>query len=746
MTPKNQEPTLASLSHAIAAMLLLGFVLAVRASAQVVGATMSGTVVDTSGAVVPGVAIYMKNIATGAVTSAVTNAVGLYTAPNLQPGTYELTASANGFMTEVRTGITLTVGQERVMNLTLRVGGATQKVTVSAQAVTVNLANSTLGGVVNQTGVSQLPLNGRSWTDLATLQPGVTLVQDQAPISAGDRVKRGLGSQLEISGGRPMQNNYLLDGVNINDYANAGPGSVLGGNLGTDAVAEFSVLTTNYDTSYGRTSGGVVSAVTKSGTNQFHGDAYEFLRNGALDAANFFDNFANAAKPPFRRNQFGASAGGPIQKDKTFIFGDYEGIRQSLGSAVTDTVPSPAARAGNLTAGPVTVDPAAAGFLNAFYPLPNGPISGDTGLYEFDAFQITSENFFIIRADHAFSEKDHISTTYMFDFTPQNEPDEFKNKLIDNVTHRQVVAFEWNHIVSPDLMNSFRAGFNRDFTASPSGGTAVNPAVADPSFGFAPGTTAGAVNIGALTGFSGGLATAAPFEFHWNSWQGYDNVFYTRSNHSIKFGANIERIEDNTIGLNAPGGIMAFNSLSDFLTNHPASFIIDTPGTESPRGQRQTIFGAYFQDDIHLRSNLTVNAGLRYEMASVLTEVQGKLVNLRVMNRLPPKRFLGSPYIMNPTERNFEPRVGFAWDPFRNGKTAVRGGIGIFDILPLPVEMGPGVDSVVPFLAANTSSGVLPAGSFPTGAFSIVTASANNGRSSIIEFDPHRNYVAQWNL
>ena len=731
---------IAPIAAAILALAVSLAIFPLSAHAQVVGSTISGTVADTSGAVVPKVDISAKNMATGVISSGVTDGVGFYTLPNLPAGTYELTASAAGFTTLVRSAITLTVGQELVLNLTMQVGGVTQKVQVTGAAPTVDLANSTLGGIANTTTVEELPLNGRSWTDLAALQPGVHLIEDQAPVSAGDRVKRGLGSQLTITGGRPQQNNYLLDGVNINDYANAGPGSVLGGNLGADAVAEFSVLTTNYSAEYGRTSGGVISAITKSGTNQFHGSAYEFLRNSALDARNFFDP---AVIPPFRRNQFGASAGRAIQKDKTFIFGDYEGIRQALGSTNIDTVPSAAALTGNLTTGAVTPDPVAVRFLKAFYPLPNGPVSGDTGQYSFEGFQNTTENFFIVRTDHVFTEKDRISITYMYDNTPQNEPDEFRNKLINNLTRRQLVALEENHIFSPQLLNSFRAGFNRDYAASPLGGTAVNPAVTDPSFGFDPGQSAGAVSIGPLTGFSGGLATLATTAFHWNSWQGYDNVFYTKGMQSMKFGANVERIEDNTIGPTAPGGIFQFNSLADFLTDQPASFLTDTPGKVTPRGQRQTIFGTYFQDDIHLRPNLTLNVGLRYEMASVLSEVQGKLSNLRVINSLPPNPFLGSPYIMNPTKRNFEPRLGFAWDPFKDGKTAVRGGVGLFDILPLPVEMGPGVDSAYPFEQSNTSSGVLPVGSFPTGAYNDVIGTH---RYYIIQFNPRRNYVGQWNF
>ena len=727
--------------YVVAGLMALGAFRPSQVSGQIVGATIAGTVMDSSGAVTPGVKIAITNVATGITQNAVTNGAGFYTAPNLIPGHYQLTAAAPGFKTQVRKGLILTVGQALVLNLTMQVGGVTQTVTVTGQAPTVNLANSTLGGLNNATTVEQLPLNGRSWTDLAVLQPGSHFVQDQPPLNAGDRARRGLGLGLTISGGRPQQNNYLLDGINIDDYANAGPGSLLAGNLGVDAVQEFTVLTANIGAEYGRTSAGVISAITKSGTNQFHGDAYEFLRNSALDARNFFDG---TAIPPFRRNQFGVSAGGPIQKDKTFIFGDYEGIRQVLGTTFVNTVPSPAALAGNLSTGTVTVDPAGARFLKAFFPLPNGPISGDTGIFSFTNLQNTAENFFVIRADHTFSEKDMAHVTYMFDNTPQSADDEFKNKLINNLTRRQLVALEWNHVFAPQLMNSFRVGFNRDNAGAPEGATAINPAAADPSLGFEPGTSAGALNVTPLTGFSGGLVAASPFLFHWNSWQGYDNLFYTKGIHSMKFGANIERIEDNTFGENAPAGIFTFNSLSDFLTNRPASLLADTPGTDTPRGVRQTIFGAYFQDDVHFRSNLTVNLGLRYEMATIITEVQGKLSNLRQLTSAPPDplNHTGSPYILNPTKLNFEPRVGFAWDPFKDGKTAVRGGFGVFDYLPLVLDMGSGIDSAWPF-AASSSSGSLPAGSFPTAAYFDIAASHSY---YIEQFNPSRDYILQWNV
>src|SRR5580692_943889 len=349
--------------------------------AQVVGATVSGTVTDASGASSPGVTVAIKNLATQIASNSVTNADGFYIAPNLPAGEYQITVGAPGFATQVRSGIILTVGQQLSLNLTMKVGSATEMVNVSADVPAVDLVNSTIGGVTNATAIEEIPLNGRSWTDLANFQPGVHFVQDQPPISAPDRVKRGLGLQLTISGGRPQQNNYLLDGVNINDYANAGPGSVLGGNLGTDAVAEFSVLTTNYTAEYGRTSGGVISAITKSGSNKIHGSAYEYARNSAMDAPNYFDV---GGAPPLSRNQFGASIGGPIRKDKTFIFGNYEGVRLTQSQTVIDTVPS-------VPAG-TTADPSALRFLNAFFPQPNG----NNGQYSFVSTSRTTENYFIV--------------------------------------------------------------------------------------------------------------------------------------------------------------------------------------------------------------------------------------------------------------------------------------------------------------------------------------------------------------
>lgn len=723
----------------IACLLFAGLLCCPASEGQVSAARVSGTVSDATGATIPGSQVAITNVGTNIVRTVEANGAGLYNAPGLPAGAYVLKFSAKGFVTEIRNGVDLAVGAELVINVNLKPGGASEQVIVTDRPPDVDLTTSALSGLVEGKDVRQLPLNGRSWTDLAALTAGVTVIQTQPPVTASDRPKRGLGGQLSISGGRPQQNSYLLDGININDYSNAGPGSVLGGNLGVDAIQEFTVITTNPMAQYGRTSGGVISAITRSGTNQLHGSAYEFVRNSALDARNYFDT----VKPDFSRNQFGASFGGPIQKNKTFIFGDYEGVRQTLGATVIDTVPSPAARAGQLSTGNVTPDPSVATFINAFYPMPNQQINGDIGVYSFAGSQVTQEDYFTVKADRTFSAADSVAVTYMFDNNPSTQNDEFNNKDILSKTRRQMVSILESHIFSPATLNSVHVGFNRDNAGSPYTSTAVKPAASDTNFGFVPGDSAGQVQVPGLTTFSGGLSAANPLLFRWNSWQAYEDLSHTIGRHSLILGANVEYLQDNQFSADTPGGYYQFNSLPDFISNKPFSLLATEPGTITPRNLRQTIFGVYFEDDLRYRPNLSINLALRYEGSSIPSEINGRLSNLRVLSGNTP--FLGDPYIANPTHKNFEPRIGFAWDPWKDGKTSVRGGFGIYDILPMIVEMGSGVDAAFPF-AQNVTGANLPAGTFPTAAYRIIASNPSNHRLYVIQFHPPRNYVMQWNL
>jgi hypothetical protein len=725
--------------------------------AQAVGATVSGTVTDQSGSVVSGAQVSIKNIGTGIVVTLATNSEGFYSAPNLQPGNYELTTSAEGFATYERAGIVLTVGEQLALNVSLSIGQTSQKFVVNEETPAIELNSSAVSGVINSTTVVELPLNGRDWTLLATLEPAVNTIPTQQPVSASSaRGNRGFGNQLTIAGTRPQNNNYRIDGVSVVDYSGGSPGSVSGFAIGVDAIAEFSVITSNYSAEYGRTSGGIINAVTRSGGNQFHGDAYGFLRSASLDAQSYFDT---AAPPPFHRSQFGGAVGGPIRKDKTFFFVDYEAFRQGQGNTVVDTVPNATARTGLIhltppfpsdcisagiasdpTACRVTVDPVANTYFG-FYPLPNGPAVGpDTGIFTTAVNNVVHDNFVTTRIDHRFSERDNISGTYLHDNGLNNQPDPFNATLFGNSSTRQTVSLQENHVFTPSLTNSIRFGFNRMTALSNDSIDAINPLSSQTGLG-AFDREASTVTVTGLTQFSGGLnALAAPFQF-WNTFQVYDDAFLVRGNHSMKFGFSFERDQDNTHYANRINGSFTFGSLYDFLTNRPTTFT-GSPQEQSREALRQSIAGGYFQDDWKIRPNLTLNLGLRYEMATVPTAIGNQLVNLRSLTA--PTPTLGSPYFDNPTLRNFEPRLGFAWDPFRNGKTAVRGSFGMFDVLPLISEFFVMADAAAPF-SVLIATGNLAQGAFPAG-LNGSTADPKSLQTAWIEPHPHRNYLMIWNL
>jgi len=708
--------------------------------AQVPGGAITGNVRGDTNSAIPGVQLSIKDVATGQVRSAVTDTTGSYSLAALPVGKYELTISAPGFVTQVLTDISVSVGSERALDIRMRPGDSQRVVRATVPGVSANPSS----GHVGKSVVENTPLNGRDWTQLATLQAGVTGVQTGSS-SGGGNTERGFGAPISISGARPDQNSFRLDGISINDYSNGAPGSVLGDNLGIDAVEQVSVLGSNYPAEYGRTSGGVINAVTRSGTKSFHGDVYEFFRNSALDARNFFDGRI----PPFKRNQFGASAGGPIQKDRMFIFGDYEGLRQSLGVTTVDTVPSAAARAGNLSTGTVSVDPNVLRFINAFYPLPNGPLlgNGDTGIFSFAGQEITNENYFTVRVDRKFSDKDTLSGTYMRDNSKTVQPDNFNELLSNTVSRRQVVTLHEQHLFSATLLNAARFGFSRSIGITGGLTKILDSNMLDPSFAFVPGGLAGEIrSVSGVTNFSGaptaGGVLLSQKSLAWNSFQGGDDVFLTRGIHGIKFGVVVERMQDNQLSLPAVNGRFRFDSLENFLTNRPLVFQGAGSANVPDVGLRQTLFGAYIEDDVRLQKNLTVNLGLRYEMATVPTEAHNRISNLRNVTDAVPH--VGAPFFSNPTLRNFEPRVGFGWNP-RAGKTLLRGGFGIFDVLPLPYEFESSFQLAEPFVNSVFANTLQP-GMFPTGAFQAFGNQSNFGLGSFYEFHPKRNYVMQWNL
>jgi Carboxypeptidase regulatory-like domain len=758
----------------LSAILVLVYSAPLRA--QVAGATLSGSVIDASEGAITGARVSVRNVSTNVTVGTTTNTSGFYTVPNLIPADYEVSVSAAGFSTAV-SKVTLTVGKQQEMNVSLTVGRLTEKLTVTGAAPQVELATSTLAGNVEAAEIRELPLNGRDWASLATLQPGVASVRTQEQITQLGSHARGLGMQMSIDGNRPTQNTYRLNGIIINDYSNAGPGNVLGGNLGVDAIQEFSVLTSNYSAEYGYTSGGVINAVTRSGTNQFHGSAYEFIRNSALDAANFFENAAGLRKGAFRHNQFGGSAGGPIMKDKIFVFSDYEGLRRSKATPHVSIVPSPEARNGILgdanTGAPLTrftVDPEIAKYFAFYSPVNAGlipPKNGatcnqvtvicNTGNFDFSGAQVVPENYYTARGDVKISDKDSYNVSYYYDRSTFTQPDELDVALDQFAVARQGAAMEETHVFSPSMGNTVRAGYSRSYAYGVLTVSAINPAAADSSLGLTPGTFAPFIGVLGLQDMKGGLKGQSVANYFLQNYQLYDDATRTIGTHNLKFGGMMVRLHENLFAPALENGAARFGSVSDFLHNIP-SLAQGPPNLAAinPHYNCDWIVAGYFQDDWHMRPSLTLNLGIRYEAATIPTEKYGRIANLATPETNPATGPFNHVYFThNPTLKNFEPRIGFAWDPFHNGKTSVRAGFGIFDALPLPYELVINNATTSPFhvtvaLPGCTTpgqTGCAPQGSFPKGIAPLLTNPPPSTQNwNYVDTTIKRNYIYQWNF
>jgi hypothetical protein len=692
---------------------------------------------DPSGASIAAANITMEQVNTGLKWKFASSSTGLYSAEGLPVGRFSLTVSAPGFATAQRESVEIQEGSERLLDMQLAIRELSQTVPVVSENGNLDTAASAVQAVNTGYVVRDLPLNGRDWTTLASLQPGVAIVRTENTAALSNaRGNRGLGIMMAVGGARPESTSYELDGINVTDYSGGGPASVLGLSLGVDAIEEFSVITENAPAPYGRTSGGVIDAVTRAGTNQFHGSLYEFFRNSALDARNFFDG---SSIPPLRKNQFGAALGGPIKRQKTFFFFDYEGIRQSLGVTAVSVVPSPQARQGHLISGAVTVDPLVLPYLS-FFPLPNGPISGDGGTFSLVTQNLTTESFATARGDHRFSDKDSLHMTWLFDNGQTSGPDIFGGLLLGTFAERQTAAIEESHVFTPSAVNFVRIGLNRVIAEQIQALSAINPLADDPSYGFLPRRDIGQISIAGFAIYPGGPGAEGDYLFHYTSYQADDNFALTKGSHSIRAGVALERIQANTLGAGNNNGVVSFGSLQSFLTNQPSSFQATIPGTNAPESLRQSVVGTYLQDDWRARRNLTLNLGLRYEVATVPTEEHDRLGTL-----VPGSQQLkiGSPYFQNPTLRNFSPRVGLAWNPLSDHRTTIRAAFGQYDSLPLTSQFS--LLSVIsaPFNEQGSTASV-PVGSFPSGLYQSLLG--GGPRADFIQQNPKRSYVLQWNF
>ena len=656
-----------------------------------VSANIEGNVTDSSAALVPSAAVSAKNVETGVIRSSTTDHFGRYLLLSLPIGEYEVRATKAGFQDAIRTGVHLVVGQDADVDLRLQIGSVKAEIAVKGDAPLVSTTTQDISGLVGERAVKDLPLNGRSYDLLLPLNPGVVNFTSQKTGGTGIS-NSSTGNNFAVSGNRPQQNLFLLNGVEYTGAAenNMQPGGASGMLLGVDAVREFNVHRDSYSAEFGKRPGGQVIIVTQSGSNQFHGAIFEFLRNNILDAPNYFDQ---GSAPPFQRNQFGGSLGGPIHKDKTFLFGNYEGFRQNLHQTSAAFVPDASSRAKAV--------PSVQPLLNLWPIAPAGApdFNGIAEVFS-SPLQTIREDFGTARLDHMFSERDSFAAIYTIDeggdvtATPTNP---YSADLLN--LREQVLSAEETHVFTPSFLNTARIGYSRAgyfFTGEPTPGT---PAAGVP--GFLSGLPVGAVVVGGSAASnpqaSIGLAgsnNGSNLHIARNLYTYEDRLTRTVGHHQLSFGAWFQQFQSNEVIALSQYGQATFASLQTFLQGTTSSFLFDPQPTEM---NWRSLFGAFYAEDVYrLSPTMTLSIGFRDEFSTGWNEAHGRAANYTFSNGVisTEPRISSSLFTTNHAKFLPQPRIGLAWSPF-DRKTAVRAGFGMYN--DLQDALGYRTDQNAPF-------------------------------------------------
>lgn len=636
-----------------------------RAAVAQSDATLEGTLTDPQDRVVAGAEIRVTRIGTGAVRRVVTDTNGRYIATGLQAGEYGVSASHDGFRPVEAAGIELTSGQVGRLDMQLQLGTGQDAVEVVAELPLISSNAADWGGLVPEGNLRDLPLNGRDLFELSALEPGATL-----PASARTGLAQGIGRQISVLGARPNQNSFQLDGVYVNDAASASPASAAGNVLGLEMVREVQLVTNPYSAEYGRSVGGVFTAVSRSGGGQFHGSLYEYLRNNALDARNYFDS-PTAGAPPLRRNHFGAVLGGPAVRDSAFFLVNVESLRERRGRTARPAVPTPEARLGHLPGEEIAVDPAVQPYLG-LYPLPNGRDFGDgTAASIRQLSDRTDETYASGKLDLILDASTQLSARYTFDDAAARTPDPMDLWVFGLDSNDHFVHTQLKRVHSARTLSTWRAAFSRvdNFENS----TTNVPA----ELSFVDGQPMGSITVNGLSNMGGFQARARPRRFILESYQLGASLVRTSGSGTLRLGGGFDRVRFNQRSDLSAVGSYTFDSLALLLQARPRIAEVMQPGSDTVRGWRYNQYFGYVQHEIRVRERLSVSLGLRYEAVSTPTEVNGKIAVLRDFVN-DAQTTVGGPLWKNPSKDNFAPRVSVAWDPVGDSRTVIRAGGGVF--------------------------------------------------------------------